>query len=210
MVAYSEHTHIGLNLWPTEGNQGSSLANRGFKEILENYLQSTYHLANEILKSTCLGLGLSENAFDVFFHKPLVVNRYLKYPPQISAMRSPYEMGAGSHVDFGAVTLIYQDSAGLEILDSEKQWKNIVPVEDAFVVNVGFIMEKLTNKKLSATKHRVVNRSLQNRYSMALFLDPNPNAQIVPLSEFISEEKPAAFVACTAGHKGVMFGRYQE
>jgi len=211
----SEETHLGLNRWPAEGNN-LTIADRGFKEVSETYLKSVYALASEIVKAICLGLNLSENAFDDFFYKPLVVNRYLKYPPQISVVRHPNEMGAGSHVDFGAVTLIYQELPGLEILDDFSsdvpQWKNIAPIQDAFVVNVGYIMEKLTNKKVKATRHRVVNRTNTTRYSMALFLDPNPEAKIAPLPQFVSESCPVQFEPCIAGHKGVMFGnaRYQE
>jgi len=148
-------------------------------------------------------LDLPENAFDNFFQKPLVVNRFLKYPPQELAMKGPTEMGAGSHVDFGAVTLIYQEAPGLEILDesgNDKKWKVIAPNPVAFVVNVGYMMEKLTNKRVKATKHRVVNRKMEMRYSMALFLDPNPAAKIGPQPPFITKECPAQFEPCCSAH----------
>lgn len=102
----------------------------------------------KILHAIALGLGLPQDAFDSYFKSPLVVNRYLKYPPQYLAMTSPNEMGAGSHVDFGAVTLIYATSPGLEVLDSRSftnlqilgahnQWKMVRHIPGAFIVNTG-------------------------------------------------------------------------
>jgi len=116
-------------------------------------------------------------------------------------------MGAGSHVDFGAFTLVYQDISGLEILNKEQNGWNIVPARPGtFVVNSGYILEKLTNGFLPATKHRVINRNKIDRYAIALFLDPNPLKEIYPLPKFVTEENPVRFDKCVSGHKGVTFG----
>lgn len=120
-------------------------------------------------------------------------------------MRSANEIGAGSHVDFGAVTLIYSSGPGLEILGAHEQWKRVKPNPSAFIVNTGYILEKLTNGAITATKHRVVNRENSTRISFALFLDPNPNVTLGPMKEFVDEKHPAKYDQCQSGHKGVLY-----
>jgi isopenicillin N synthase-like dioxygenase len=253
-----EMTHLGLNRWPNEG----TLADHGFKDTSVEYLSETFKLGMNLIHAVCLGLDLPEDTLDAIYEKPLVVNRYIKYPPQPNygyqfsqypgygygqpppygynpnlnqppnVNQPPYvnqqyggqpyggqqygnqptqpnEMGAGSHVDFGAFTLLQQDIAGLEILNRENDrfvWKLVPPKEGTFVVNSGYILEKLTNGFLPATKHRVINRNQMERYAIALFLDPNPAVEIEPLSKFVNEENPSRYNKCVSGHKGVIFG----
>jgi len=204
----NEITHLGINRWPTEG----VIANVGFRDTSVEYLTEVHKLGMHLVHAVCLGLDLPEDALDTFYDKPLVVNRYIRYPPQPNyqndfGQQNTNEMGAGSHVDFGAFTLVYQDIAGLEILNKEENAWSIVPEKPGtFVVNSGYILEKLTNGFIPATKHRVINRNMIDRFSIALFLDPNPAREIEPLPKFVTEENPARFEKCVSGHKGVLFG----
>lgn len=130
------------------------------------YLKHGCDLAHHILRAVALGLGLDEHAFDEHFNKPLAVQRLIRYPPQGDEQTS---MGAGSHVDYGAITLLHQSAPGLEI-QVDGQWRIVDAPPDALIVNTGFMLEKLTGGVLVATQHRVINRNPADRYSTALFL----------------------------------------
>jgi len=171
------------------------------------------------------------------FQDPLVVSRLIHYPPQgrfatpktpsynryqpfpsLSRYPEPQqqqqqqqdpEMGAGSHVDYGALTLIAEDCAGLEVQrrgSLDNPWEDVPHVEGAFVVNTGYVLEKLTNGRLPATRHRVQNKNAMDRYSLALFLDPNPESIVKPLEALMKEGEKPKYEQCVAGHKGVRFG----
>jgi len=194
----SGETHLGPNLMPSIPR---------FKEVADEYLTQGYSLSRVILSLIALGLGLEESAFDPFFTSPLAIQRLIRYPPQASVVMqqgAPVSIGAGSHVDFGAVTLLQQDLPGLEVW-VDNTWRTVFCHPEHLVLNTGFLLEKLTNGLLKATHHRVVNRCPSDRYSTALFLDPHPEAKIVPLPALIREGEVAKFEACISGHKGIRF-----
>ena len=186
---------LGINIWP------SAYEHPQLKETCENYLFKVHCLGEKVLELIGKELGISseiEKAFDT----PLVINRLLKYPPQ-AQQKAKNEIGAGSHVDYGALTFILQDSEGLEVYHNEK-WETLPVIPNALVLNTGFMMEKFTNGNLPATKHRVINRKLTNRHSVATFYDPNPRSVITPNVKLPQKGKNK-FTPCTAGHKGVLF-----
>eukprot|EP00697_Spironema_sp_BW2_P002469 gnl/Spiro4/13284_TR7058_c0_g1_i1.p1 gnl/Spiro4/13284_TR7058_c0_g1~~gnl/Spiro4/13284_TR7058_c0_g1_i1.p1 ORF type:complete len:617 (-),score=206.34 gnl/Spiro4/13284_TR7058_c0_g1_i1:32-1834(-) len=201
-----ENCYIGLSRWPSEGGP-DQLARPGFRTTAQRYLNTVHGLAQDVLRAVALSLELDERALDEYFVRPLLVNRFLKYPPQHKKQRRPDEMGAGSHVDFGALTFVYQEMQGLELLDERaRQWKFVPVVPGTYVVNAGYILEKLTNGRYVAAKHRVINHhESMTRYTLATFFDPDPHATIGPLPKFVTSETPARFAACVSGHKGVLF-----
>jgi len=94
-----------------------------------------------------------------------------RYPPTTSetAQRT---RGIGAHTDFGALTLLLQDEiGGLEVFHKPTQsWHSVTPVKDAFVVNMGDMMERWTNNMYTSTLHRVISPvSSKDRYSVAFF-----------------------------------------
>jgi len=191
----SGSTHLGTNLFP------QSLPN--FEQHAMQYLNQGCAVAKEVLHAIALGLHIKEDAFDAHFEKPLAIQRLIKYPPQ---GQSTDGMGAGSHVDFGAVTLLYQELPGLEIQLPDGSWKSIIAPPDALILNTGFLLEKLTNGVLPATQHRVINRNNAIRYSTALFLDPHPLAKIEPITACGLPAKPGkVYESCVSGHKGVRY-----
>jgi len=207
---YGLQNTFGDNIWPNEAAKNML----GFKKISLQYVETTYLLALDILRAIALGLGIEENRLVDNFNDPAVVNRFISYPPQRGSYGNMNinEMGAGSHVDFGGITMIYQaDLPGLEVLNEINEWKLIPAPPNTFVINTGYILQKLTNDAIRATKHRVINRDgSKNRMSFALFLDPNPKKSIEVLPEFISENHPSKYEKCLCGHKGVLFAQKTE
>lgn len=91
--------------------------------------------------------------------------------PKETADRS---RGIGAHTDFGALTLLLQDDiGGLEVLDKLTGiWHPVTPVEGAYVVNIGDLMQRWTNDRYRSTMHRVWSPvSTKPRYSCAFFND---------------------------------------
>ena len=87
------------------------------------------------------------------------------------------QIGAGEHTDYGNITLLATDNVGgLEVRTRGGEWIAAPVVPGAFVVNIGDCLMRWTNDIYVSTPHRVVNRSGRERYSIAFFFDPNPDA----------------------------------
>jgi isopenicillin N synthase-like dioxygenase len=107
--------------------------------------------------------------------------------------------GAAAHSDFGALTLLMQDSlGGLQVQNKQGRWIEAPPIEGTFVCNIGDLLERWTNKRLVSTKHRVINRSQKSRFSIPVFYDPTSQAVIDPCDLGIAIED-ALFEPITAG-----------
>ncbi len=185
-------THLGHNKFP---------ALKGFEEDARKYMQENVAVARVMLRLICQGLGLAETAFDQHFEQPLAIQRLLRYPPQKPEEKDA--IGAGAHVDFGAVTLLREDLPGLEVY-FEGAWRIVQCPHGCMIVNTGFLLEKLTGGALRATQHRVVNRNAVPRFSTALFFDPNPKAVIVPMLPVKSVDA-IRYKPCVSGQKGVQY-----
>eukprot|EP01059_Diplonema_ambulator_P031809 TRINITY_DN5966_c3_g1_i1.p1 TRINITY_DN5966_c3_g1~~TRINITY_DN5966_c3_g1_i1.p1 ORF type:complete len:698 (+),score=109.56 TRINITY_DN5966_c3_g1_i1:191-2095(+) len=197
---YSD-SQLGINRWP------SPEMNPLFKHTCEEYLYDTRLLAGDILCDIEKGLGLDEGVLMEAFESPMVINRLLRYGPQ--SVSKEDAMGAGSHVDYGALTLITQDSDGLEVLVGDK-WIEVPTVPNSFVLNTGYVLEKLTNGVIPATKHRVINKNEGSRLSVATFFDPNPKTFVTPLPAFVKPGEESKYPPCIAGHKGVVVSLQQS
>eukprot|EP00756_Hemistasia_phaeocysticola_P001124 Hpha_TRINITY_DN10807_c0_g1::TRINITY_DN10807_c0_g1_i1::g.23388::m.23388 len=205
--------HMGAPIWPLEREPhrgrapvGKPEVAPGFKRGCLEFLKSQRGLAEEIIDSIGQGLGLGSDALANNFRDPLVVGRLIEYPPQSDA-DVPGELGAGSHVDYGAVTLIIEESAGLHMHDRDKsQWRRVPHVPGGIIVQTGYALEKLTNGYLRAARHRVRNDGVKGRKAAVVFYDPTPTVEIGPLPYFVDAAHPARYEKCVAGKKGVRFG----
>lgn len=83
-----------------------------------------------------------------------------------------------------------------------------VPVEfdpELLVVTFGEALQRLTNGRVQASRHRVVHDGAEARHSTAVFLDPNPHKEVAPLPELLSGgEAQAMYEPRIAGHKTVL------
>jgi len=156
-----------------------------------------------LLKSIALYLDLEENFFDdkVTYGNSLL--RSIHYPPVTDDPAS--SIRAAQHEDINLITILVGASAeGLEILNNEGQWIPVRPVEGDIVVNVGDMLQRLTNKKLKSTTHRVVlpeerGRWKLPRYSMPFFTHPREGVSLKCIASCVSEKNPAKFKEITAG-----------
>ena len=155
-----------------------------------------------LLKAIALHLGLDETYFDGQIHLGNSILRAIHYPPILEEPQS--SIRAEQHEDINLITLLVGASAdGLEILSKENQWLPVKAGEGQIVVNVGDMLQRLTNNKLSSTTHRVVNppreKWASSRYSIPFFLHPKSSMSLACLDACISEEHPKVYDDYTAG-----------
>ena len=138
------------------------------------YFDACSALAHSIHRAFARDLGLPLDFFVDKLDRPMATLRLLHYPAT-----PPGEIGAGEHTDYGNITLLATDDVGgLEVRTRSGDWIVAPPMPGAFVVNIGDCLMRWTNDVYVSTPHRVVNRSGRERYSIAFFFDPNPEARV--------------------------------
>jgi isopenicillin N synthase-like dioxygenase len=155
-----------------------------------------------LLQAIALYLGLDENYFDEFIYNGNSILRSIHYPPittePVSAIR------AEQHEDINLITLLVGASAdGLEILSKQDEWVAVTSLPEQIVVNVGDMLQRLTNNKLCSTTHRVVNPARQfwhtSRFSIPFFLHPKTTMSLRCLENCIDDAHPKLYDDTTAG-----------
>jgi isopenicillin N synthase-like dioxygenase len=154
-----------------------------------------------ILQAIALYLGLDEFYFDEFVRHGNSILRPIHYPPVTAPTKA---VRAGAHEDINLITLLVGASAdGLQVLNRKNEWVNVTSIADHIVVNVGDMLQRLTNNKLKSTTHRVVNPTGQaqttSRYSVPFFLHPISEMKLNCLPQTIDSTHPKAYPDCTAG-----------
>ena len=126
--------------------------------------------------------------FDAFFDPPGSTLRLVHYPPT-PARRPDDFMGIYPHTDYGFITILAQDDVGgLEIHRLDGAWVEAPHLPGAFVVNIGDVFARWTNDVFNSSPHRVINKSSErDRYSVAMFFDPNHGQTIGCLDSFVGD-----------------------
>lgn len=156
----------------------------------------------ELLRAIALFLGLDENYFDDKIHNGNSILRAIYYPPITKEPASAVR--AEQHEDINLITLLVGASAdGLEVMSTEGNWVPVKTAPDEIVVNVGDMLQRLTNNVLKSTTHRVVNPPKEKwstpRYSIPFFLHPKSDVDLTCLSSCITENNPLHYESITAG-----------
>jgi isopenicillin N synthase-like dioxygenase len=155
-----------------------------------------------LLQAIALYLGLEEHYFDSRIHNGNSILRCIHYPPITVEPKSAIR--AEQHEDINLITLLVGASAdGLQILTKQGEWVNVTSLPEQIVVNVGDMLQRLTNNKLRSTTHRVVNPARElwhtSRFSMPFFLHPKSDVDLTCLDSCIDAEHPKAYEDTTAG-----------
>jgi isopenicillin N synthase-like dioxygenase len=134
-----------------------------------------------LLRGISLGLGLDEDWFArKLTAEPLVLFRIFHYPALASC---DDRWSVGEHTDYGLITILYQDDAGGLAVRSPQGWVDVPFIPNAFVVNLGDMLERMTGGRYKSTPHRVHNTT-RDRLSFPLFLDPAWDADVLPVPGF--------------------------
>ncbi|MEQ8405233.1 MAG: 2-oxoglutarate and iron-dependent oxygenase domain-containing protein [Oceanicaulis sp.] len=145
-----------------------------------------------LLRAIAVDLGLAPDWFETTVDEGNSVLRLLHYPP---IEGDPNGVRAGAHEDINVITLLLgAEEAGLQVKTKTGDWLPVQPPEGALVINIGDMLQRLTNNVLPSTTHRVVNPSAERmkfpRYSTPFFLHFNPDFEIATLPTCISEQDP--------------------
>ncbi|MEM1216946.1 MAG: 2-oxoglutarate and iron-dependent oxygenase domain-containing protein, partial [Bacteroidota bacterium] len=142
-----------------------------------------------LLRAIAIHLELPEDYFDGRIEKGNSILRAIHYPPITEEPKSAIR--AESHEDINLITLLVGASAGgLQLLNMEDEWLDIMPEDDEIVINVGDMLQRLTNNYMKSTTHRVVNppRELWHmpRLSIPFFLHPRSNMDLTVLDQCVT------------------------
>lgn len=177
------------NLWPEMP---------GFRQTMLDYYDACHGLGRLLHRGFAIDLGLPPDFFEDKLDRPMAVLRLLHYP-QAPTRIDKGQLGAGEHTDYGCVTLLATDGVGgLEVRTRSGEWLAAPHVPGAFVCNIGDCLMRWTNDIYVSTPHRVVAPAGRERYSVAFFLDPNPDATIACLPGCATVERPAKYTPIRA------------
>lgn len=155
-----------------------------------------------VLRALALYIGLDEFYFDKYVHNGNSILRPIHYPPIQGEPKGAVR--AAAHGDINLITLLMGASAaGLEVQTKSGEWIAVTALPEQLVINVGDMLERLTNNKLRSTIHRVVNPPREDwdkpRYSIPFFTHPVSNMPLNCLNECISGNNPKQYQDITAG-----------
>jgi isopenicillin N synthase-like dioxygenase len=173
-----------------------------FNPTMEAAYRAFEKSGTALLQAIALYLGLPENYFDDYVYNGNSILRSIHYPPITHEPKSAIR--AEQHEDINLITLLVGASAdGLQILTKQNEWVGVTSLPEQIVVNVGDMLQRLTNNKLRSTTHRVVNPSRDlwhtSRFSIPFFLHPKSTMSLQCLQSCIDDKNPKAYADATAG-----------
>ncbi|MCY1409988.1 hypothetical protein D9M71_253500 [compost metagenome] len=177
---------LGPNQWP---------ALPGFREDVRAYYSAVLELSNRLFRGFALALGLPEDAFTRHVSTPPSQLRLIHYPfnPAAPADRP----GIGAHTDYECFTILLPTAPGLEVLNGAGEWIDVPLIDGTFVINIGDMLEVLSNGAYVATSHRV-RKVAEERYSFPLFCACDYDSVIEPVASLVEKHgrRPYEPVVC--------------
>jgi isopenicillin N synthase-like dioxygenase len=173
-----------------------------FNPTFHSAYRSFEESGKKLLQAIALYLGLDEFYFDSWVRNGNSILRAIHYPPITNEPKSAIR--AEQHEDINLITLLVGASAdGLQILTKQNEWVGVTSLPEQIVVNVGDMLQRLTNNKLRSTTHRVVNPPRElwhtSRFSIPFFLHPKGNMSLACLESCTDEDHPKHYPDATAG-----------
>ncbi|MDQ0613127.1 isopenicillin N synthase-like dioxygenase [Microbacterium sp. W4I4] len=160
---------IGPNLWPA--------AQPELREVVAEWHAALSAISRRLLRAWALSLGAEESYFDDHFGEPSTLIKIVRYPGTDQPLP---QQGVGAHKDSGVLTLLWVEPGrgGLQV-ERDGQWVDAPPVDGAFVVNIGELLEYATGGYLKATNHRVISpKAPGDRLSIPFFFNPALDTQL--------------------------------
>ena len=149
----------------------------GFRPTMEAWFAAALDLGARLHRALAVDLGADPDVFADKFLEPMAILRLLHYPPCGAT-----GLGAGAHTDYGNLTLLATDDVGgLEVRRRDGGWSVVPVIPDTFVVNIGDCLMRWSNDVYVSTPHRVVAPRDRVRRSVAVFIDPSPDAIVAVL-----------------------------
>jgi len=186
--ASTEYGGLGANIWPADLP--------GFQEAVYGWYLAARAAARRLFVAFAEMYDLAPDTFTRFeSERSSSMMRLLRYPPNEGQVADNI-VGISAHTDYEAFTLMAQTAPGLQLLARNGEWIEPPVVEDRFIVIVGDMLERLTNGRLMATRHRVLDTEWE-RLSLILFNAFDADAVIAPLPQFVSADDPPRYEPTT-------------
>ena len=177
-----------------------SMGRKNTNEDLLQYLDAVTDLSLRLLHAFCLGLGLPGKFLDSEFdgnHTGFVRLNYYPVDDPLRDAAIPHmptaDMGVHHHTDAGALTVLLQDDIGGLQVHHDNQWHEVPPIDGAFVINTGDMMQVWSNDKYQSPVHRVLPMHSTDRYSLPFFFNPSAATKVSPLASLLSPDNPAGY-----------------
>ncbi|MEJ7584476.1 MAG: 2-oxoglutarate and iron-dependent oxygenase domain-containing protein [Acidimicrobiales bacterium] len=152
----------------------------GVRTAVLDYMEAMTNLGHVLMGGIALALGLDEEWFAHHLTgDPIVLFRIFCYPPETGT--DPGTWGVAEHTDYGLLTILGQDGTGGLQVRMGDAWVDVAPRPDAFVCNLGDMLERLTGGRYRSTPHRVRPPDRSSRLSFPFFFDPSWDAAVQPL-----------------------------
>jgi isopenicillin N synthase-like dioxygenase len=176
-----------------------------FKELTLETYRTFEDAGKTLLKAVALYLELPEDYFEAKVKHGNSILRAIHYFPIANPDALPEgAVRAAAHGDINLITLLMGASAeGLEVLRRDGKWIAITALPDQIIINVGDMLDRLTNHKLKSTIHRVVNPPREkmgtSRFSIPFFMHPRSEMDLSCLPSCVNGQNPKMYVNMTAG-----------
>ncbi len=173
-----------------------------FTQLGRELYRSFEHAGGQLLEAIARHLDLDDNYFHSQIKHGNSILRAIHYPPITQEPASAIR--AEQHEDINLITLLVDASAGgLQVFSSEGKWVDVMPEADEIVINVGDMLQRLTNNYLKSTTHRVVNPPREEwhlpRLSIPFFLHPVSEMDLSCLPATVTADNPLHYEPITAG-----------
>jgi isopenicillin N synthase-like dioxygenase len=173
-----------------------------FAELGRRLYRAFEASGGNLLKAIALHLGLTEDYFEDKIRHGNSILRAIHYPPITEEPKTAIR--SEQHEDINLITLLVgASSGGLQVMTMQNTWLEVLPGEDEIVVNVGDMLQRLTNNYLKSTTHRVVNPPRHEwhkpRLSLPFFLHPVSKMDLTCLPSCVTVDRPLQYAPITAG-----------
>lgn len=164
-----------------------------FEPTIRAYYATCMQLSLRLMANIAKNLGVHDNSLLENFEGAHTSFLRLNHYPRLPGQEGPMPLGVGEHTDSGALTVLLTDETpGLEVKKGGR-WIAVEPVENAFVINIGDMVQVWSNDRYQAALHRVVANPQVDRFSVPFFLNPSYETVYGPLPTAVLTSAPARY-----------------
>jgi isopenicillin N synthase-like dioxygenase len=184
MTRFEQHAHTN---WPVLDR---------FKTDVKAYYDAMLELSRTLFKGFALALNLPEDTFTKYLTLPPSQLRLIHYFDNPNAKET--DSGIGAHTDYEFFTVLLPTSPGLQVLNGADEWINVPLLDDCFVINIGDMMELVTNGQYTATSHRV-RQVKEERYAFPFFSSLDYDTTVAPIASLFKKDEKSLYEAVICG-----------